>query len=637
MSKISKNLLAVILVTVIAIVTLLVFMARQALVTLTDDILTEQANSYITILKSDFRELNVEAEYLFDMIGGDTELKQALIDGSSDTIKDIYSNYASDESSFGAFYGSDGSLLWKTDNCPKNITVDNAPNGLGADSENMYYCYSEKIAEAGSYLIGYDLRAYEYLDPIRDKTGGHFTIFKDNVRYATTITDESGERFTGTEMSADISQAVINDGKLYSGKAEINGENYVVSYEPMTDKNGTVIGAYFGGYATSTVNEMLNKEVSVMGITGAVAAIIACVAAVFVCYLIIKKTILTPVALIGKMTKEMSEGNLGYELENISHSKDEVGELLSSVDGMRNSLSAYVNDISRVMHTMANGDFTATPQVEYKGDFVALSESAAQINNQMRNVISSIYRTSDNVYNGSTQSAEGSNALADGTTRQAAAIEQLTANLTNISQNVTDTAENARAASELADNASDILNEQHAYMNQMVDSMRKIAETSSEIESIIRAIDDIASQTNILALNAAIESARAGEAGKGFAVVADEVRNLSAKSAEAVKETSMLIEAATRAVDEGSKIADKNAASLNKVVEIFGETKKMIGDISSAADNQSRSISQITSGLGEISDVVSQNSATAEEIAASCQELNNRAIDLKDEVKLFRL
>ena len=63
----------------------------------------------------------------------------------------------------------------------------------------------------------------------------------------------------------------------------------------------------------------------------------------------------------------------------------------------------------------------------------------------------------------------------------------------------------------------------------------------------------------------------------------------------------------------------------------------MIGDISSAADNQSRSISQITSGLGEISDVVSQNSATAEEIAASCQELNNRAIDLKDEVKLFRL
>ena len=637
MSKIGKNLLAVILVTVIAIVTLLVFMERQALVTLTDDILTEQANSYITILKSDFGELDVEAEYLFDMIGGDTELKQALIDGSSDTIKDIYSNYASDESSFGAFYGSDGSLLWKTDNCPKNITVDNAPNGLGADSENMYYCYSEKIAETGSYLIGYDLRAYEYLDPIRDKTGGHFTIFKDNVRYATTITDESGERFTGTEMSADISQAVINDGKLYSGKAEINGENYVVSYEPMTDKNGTVIGAYFGGYATSTVNEMLNKEVSVMGITGAVAAIIACVAAVFVCYLIIKKTILNPVALIGKMTKEMSEGNLGYELENISHSKDEVGELLSSVDGMRNTLSAYVNDISRVMHTMANGDFTATPQVEYKGDFVALSESAAQINNQMRNVISSIYRTSDNVYNGSTQSAEGSNALADGTTRQAAAIEQLTANLTNISQNVTDTAENARAASELADNASDILNEQHAYMNQMVDSMRKIAETSSEIENIIRAIDDIASQTNILALNAAIESARAGEAGKGFAVVADEVRNLSAKSAEAVKETSMLIEAATRAVDEGSKIADKNAASLNKVVEIFGETKKMIGDISSAADNQSRSISQITSGLGEISDVVSQNSATAEEIAASCQELNNRAIDLKDEVKLFRL
>lgn len=637
MSKIGKNLLAVILVTVIALVTLLVIMARQALTTLTDDILTEQANSFITILKSDFGELDVEAEYLFDMVGSDTALKQALTENSSDGVKEIYNSYASDESSFGAFYGSDGSLIWKTDNCPKNITVDNAPNGLGSDAENMYYCYSEKITDAGSYLIGYDLRAYEYLDPIRTKTGGHFTIFKDNIRYATTITDESGERFIGTEMSADIAEAVIKDGRVYSGKTEINGESYVVSYEPITDGLGNIIGAYFGGYATATVDGMLNSEVTTMGIIGAVAAVIACVAAVFVCYMIIKKKILTPVTLIGKMTKEMSEGNLNYQIENITHGKDEVGELLTSVDEMRNSLSAYINDISRVMKTMANGDFTAAPQIEYKGDFVALSESAAHISNQMRNIISSIYRTSDNVYNGSTQSAEGSNALADGTTRQAAAIEQLTANLTNISQNVTDTAENARAASELADNASEILSEQHQYMNQMVASMRKIAETSSEIENIIRAIDDIASQTNILALNAAIESARAGEAGKGFAVVADEVRNLSAKSAEAVRETTALIEAATNAVDEGSKIADKNAASLNKVVDIFGQTKKMIGDISSAANDQSRSISQITSGLGEISDVVSQNSATAEEIAASCQELNNRAIDLKDEVKLFRL
>lgn len=635
MSKIGASLLAIILVSVVAVVALLIALASNSLTALSNNIIADQAESYTSILQSDYNELDVEADYLFYMVGEDTNLMSVLSEKSADGAQSVYETYASDESSFGAFYGADGKLIWGTDNCP-DITPAEVTGGLSSDGERMYYCYAQDYSGTGSYLIGYDLRAYEYLDPIQEKTGGQFSIFKDNIRYATTIVDENGERLEGTEMDADIAEQVLN-GNSFSGETVLNGVTYNVCYKPLMDANGNIIGAYCGSYDTTEVSRLLSEEVVMMIFIGGGAGVLACIVAAMLCFFFVKRKILTPVKQISIMTGEIAKGNFSYTAENVKETKDEVGMLFTAVDSMRHSLSVYINDISAVMKAMADGDFTAQPAVEYVGDFMELSDSAENISAQMRSVIDSILRTTDQVCSGSGQSAEGSNALADGATRQAAAIEQLSATLNDISGNVRDTAENANNARALADNASGVLAQQHEHMEQMIAAMTKIEESSRKIEAIIKTINDIAFQTNILALNATIESARAGEAGKGFAVVADEVRNLAAKSSESVNDTVELINAATEAVQEGRFIADKNASSLDQVVEIFGETKKMVDDISAAADSQSAAIGQITDSLGEISDVVQNNSATAQQIAASCHQLNAQAIELKDEVAQLRI
>jgi methyl-accepting chemotaxis protein len=196
---------------------------------------------------------------------------------------------------------------------------------------------------------------------------------------------------------------------------------------------------------------------------------------------------------------------------------------------------------------------------------------------------------------------------------------------------------NAQKAKDYSDETSSEVAISSAKMNDMMGAISEISSKSTEIGKIIKTIEDIAFQTNILALNAAVEAARAGQAGKGFAVVADEVRNLASKSAEAAKNTTMLIEDTVKAVDNGTRIADETAKSMQAVVNSTGTVTDLIKKIADASKEQAVSIAEVTSGVDQVASIIQTNSATAEESAATAEELSGQAQMLKDLVGGFKL
>ncbi|MDK2807806.1 MAG: methyl-accepting chemotaxis protein, partial [Clostridiales bacterium] len=286
---------------------------------------------------------------------------------------------------------------------------------------------------------------------------------------------------------------------------------------------------------------------------------------------------------------------------------------------------------------VAEGNLDIEIQETTKDEVGLLSVAFKKMTDNLNDVMGNISTAAEQVSAGATQLSDSSMALSQGATEQASSIEELSASIEEISAQTKLNAENAKEANQLTEQAKISAIEGNDQMRLMLKAMEDINDASVNISKIIKVIDDIAFQTNILALNAAVEAARAGQHGKGFAVVAEEVRNLAARSANAAKETTAMIEGSVKQAEGGTKIANETAVALNKIVEGIASAASLIGDIATASNEQATGIAQVNQGILQVSTVVQTNSATSEESAAASEELASQAVLLEDQVSRFRL
>lgn len=343
----------------------------------------------------------------------------------------------------------------------------------------------------------------------------------------------------------------------------------------------------------------------------------------------------TPLDEIEMAAQKMAEGD--FDIEINYESEDELGCLSNSMRQMCSNTKEIIYDTVNILGEVSEGNFRIESQANYVGVFSEIEKSMIKITDELSKTMSQINVASEEVEAASEQVASGAQMLSYGSTEQASAIEELSATIKEISDKIKDTAKNASKANTLSLSAEKEVAQGNRQMEEMIKAMEEISITSNEIGRIIKTIDDIAFQTNLLALNAAVEAARAGTAGKGFAVVADEVRNLAAKSAEAAKNTSTLIENSIKAVNNGTDIVDNTAHSLQRIIETTGQTIVLIDSIAKDSDEQASAITQVTLGVSQITDVIQTNTATAEESAAASEELSGQAQMLKTLIEQFKV
>ena len=500
--------------------------------------------------------------------------------------------------------------------------------------------------------------SFEYIYPVNDQLvviqfpyaviGDMISAVKIGDTGSTYILNREGTKVADDDFSLVLSQQNnIKDAQsnpsLYKEVSEletkmISGETGFGFYTWKGDKE-------FGSYApiagtngwSVNVTALTSEFMSGVTLTIFISLILG-IAAILLATLAVLKiagNITRPIEQIAKSVEQLSSGDLGIKLDITRH--DEVGLIADKVNNMAQKFRELIYDISQFLNALSKGDLTAGSQCDYPGEFNAIHTAMTTIADGLNETMSIISIAADQVNSSSEQISGAAQGLASGTAEQAASIEQLSASVTNISEQAGKALDSVDTTTKFVHQISEKMEVSNARMQDLNAAMSEISSSSEKISSITKAIEDIAFQTNILALNAAIEAARAGEAGKGFAVVADEVRNLAAKSAEAAKQTSDLIQNSVSTIENGKALSTQTAVALQETTNQSELIVKAIQNIQLATEEQTQAIEQITQGLSQVSSVVQSNAATAEETSASSEEMAAQANTLRQEIEKFHL
>lgn len=349
-----------------------------------------------------------------------------------------------------------------------------------------------------------------------------------------------------------------------------------------------------------------------------------------------QKELLEPVKKVSKQMVALSEGDFSVELD-MQEDDSEVGTMVSAIDFMKKNLLGIVGEISHVLELMGDGNYQIDIKQNYVGEYVRIKESFIKISDKMRETLQTIREVSNQIDMGSEQLASAAKDLAEGSTTQAGQLSDLVNIIEEMAKSIEQSAKEADNSVMFASQAGETMMAGNAKMEELKNAIDEISKCSEQINTIISAIEDIASETNLLSLNASIEAARAGEAGRGFAVVAEQVKNLAEESTKAAGRTTELIVTTIAAVERGISIADETAANMEKVIVSAGEATDKMSELARMLDEDVEHIHHVNDDIAKVSAVVDNNSAASEETAAVSEQQKEQVetmVSLMDQFKL---
>ncbi len=520
-------------------------------------------------------------------------------------------------------------------------------NKVNESNKNVSDVYLVKVTELGEMARDYQAvqkYLYSHLCSFIDTEKAAVEVQIDASKSSlTNNVNEYGKYVKTTEDDYEVFEKLIADlnsyFEVYEGIIEMSrtGDNYtaynrtsadlsVLAEEIDADIQALIATNYAAVDAAKVIQQKtMSDSYVVVGVTIVVLVVLTAFAMIFITAKVTKplrKATTSLNTMIDDIKK--GEGDLTVRLQ--AKSKDEVGQLVSGINSLIESLQQIMLQVRT-----------------YSED---LKVSVDSVFRQVGNANGNVNDTSASMEELSA-SMEEATATTISLSEQANGINQEMQDMNREAQQGSDYAKNIKNNADRM--KASVLESKNRALQLMEEIKAKLAtaiKNSTKVEMINDLTNEIlaiSEQTTLLSLNASIEAARAGEAGKGFAVVANEIRSLADSSnntANKIQEISVMV---TNSVNDLSSNANSMIEFVNTdvmndydlLVETVDQYNKDANSFDEILSDFYNNTDQLSQTMMDMAESIRQIAITIEESNDAIENVARNSTDLVESMGLI--